>query len=77
MLVGDDVAAFLERAQVDRDAAARDGELLGDVRHARPTAILATEFIDRQKVVRGAVRQLVRFKFLPSFHRCSKYSPDV
>src|SRR5262249_9648066 len=68
MLVGLDPTALLERAEVDRDAAPRDVELPRDVGDARPTAVFRSHGVDREEMVGGAVRQLVRFEFLPGLH---------
>src|SRR5262245_22706489 len=68
MLVGLDPTALLERAEVDRDAAARDVELPRDVGDARPTAVFRPHGVDREEMVGGAVGQLVRFELLPGLH---------
>src|SRR5262249_16978081 len=68
MLVGLDPTALLERAEVDRDAAPRDVELPRDIGDARPAAVFRSHRVDRQEMMGGAVRQLVRLELLPGFH---------
>jgi hypothetical protein len=73
MLVSLDPAAFLERPQIDRHAAARDVEATGNIGDAGPPAIGRTDFVNRKKVVGGAVRELVGLEFFPRIHWCLIY----
>src|SRR6187401_1681150 len=59
---------FLERAQVDRNASARDVQPPGDVRDARPPAVGGTDFMDREQMVSGTVGEFVGFELFPSLH---------
>src|SRR5690242_13050172 len=68
MLVGLHPTALLERAEVDRHAAARDVEFSRDVGDAGPAAVLRSDFVDGEEMMRRAVRQLVRLELLPGFH---------